>query len=153
MAVSGIDHTIKIFSPDVRDQYNARKGIGVHAADSSGFSSLRWDRWRDRQNAGGAEGEAPDLADSEGEQPAPNGLHSRKRMDQAYQITSQNDMDLRGGRDDYFISVCAERRGGRVGSVLTGTIASCVCAAGAAHCERRGGRGWRGHGTDCDERG
>jgi nuclear receptor interaction protein len=32
------------------------------------------------------------------------GLSSRKRMHQSYQITSQNDMDRKGGRDDYFIS-------------------------------------------------
>lgn len=43
------------------------------------------------------------MSDSEGEV-AVGGLKSRKRMHQAYQITSKNDMDRRGGRDDYFIS-------------------------------------------------
>jgi nuclear receptor interaction protein len=104
MAVSGIDHTIKIFSPDMRDQSNARKGIGVHSADTNGFSSLNFTRRR-RPSRPEPEVEAVDdeaLSDSEGH--AMNGLRSRKRMHQAYQITSKNDMDRRGGRDDYFIS-------------------------------------------------
>ena len=42
LAVSGIDNTIKIFSPDKRARQAARKGEGVTAADSSGFSSLRY---------------------------------------------------------------------------------------------------------------
>lgn len=41
LAVSGIDHTIKIFSPDKRARQAARKGEGVTAVDDSGFSSLR----------------------------------------------------------------------------------------------------------------
>lgn len=105
MAVSGIDHTIKIFSPDIRDQGNARKGIGVQSADSNGFSSLNFTRRR-RPSRPEPEVEAADdeaLSNSENEY-APNGLKSRKRMHQAYQITSKNDMDRRGGRDDYFIS-------------------------------------------------
>jgi nuclear receptor interaction protein len=105
MAVSGIDHTIKIFSPDIRDQSNARKGVGVHSADTNGFSSLNFTRRR-RPSRPEPEVEAVDdeaLSDSEGEYTA-NGLKSRKRMHQAYQITSKNDMDRRGGRDDYFIS-------------------------------------------------
>lgn len=105
MAVSGIDHTIKIFSPDTRDQSNARKGIGVQSADSNGFSSLNFTRRR-KPSRPEPEVEAADdeaLSDSESEYAA-NGLKSRKRMHQAYQITSKNDMDRRGGRDDYFIS-------------------------------------------------
>lgn len=43
------------------------------------------------------------MSDSDGEVAA-GGLKSRKRMHQAYQITSKNDMDRKGGRDDYFIS-------------------------------------------------
>ena len=105
MAVSGIDHTIKMFSPDIRDQYNARKGIGVHSADTTGFSSINLGRRR-RPSRPEPEVEPNDdeaLSDSDGEVAA-GGLKSRKRMHQAYQITSKNDMDRRGGRDDYFIS-------------------------------------------------
>jgi hypothetical protein len=160
MAVSGIDHTIKIFSPDLRDQYNARKGIGVQSADSSGFSSLRWDRWRRGQDAAAGEGEGDGereegdgVSGSDSESAAPHGLRSRKRMHQAYQITSKNDMDLRGGRDDYFISVCAARGNGGAEHVLTNSTAGRVCAAGATHCEHPGRRGWRGDGADCGERG
>jgi nuclear receptor interaction protein len=35
---------------------------------------------------------------------APGGLSSRKRMHQAYQITSKNDMDRKSGRDDSYVS-------------------------------------------------
>lgn len=105
MAVSGIDHTIKIFSPDSRDQHNARKGVGVHSADTTGFSSINIGRRR-RPSRPEAEAEATEdeaLSDSDGEV-AVGGLRSRKRMQQAYQIMSKNDMDRKGGRDDYFIS-------------------------------------------------
>jgi nuclear receptor interaction protein len=105
MAVSGIDHTIKIFSPDARDQRNARKGIGVQSADPGNFSSLHWGRRR-RARATDSEEERPAeaLSDSE-EEVSFSGLRSRKRMHEAYQITSKNDMDRKGGREDYFISV------------------------------------------------
>jgi len=105
LAVSGIDHTIKIFSPDTRDQYNARKGVGVHSADTTGFSSINIGRRRrpSRPEAAVEPTEDEALSDSDGEVAA-SGLKSRKRMHQAYQITSKNDMDRKGGRDDYFIS-------------------------------------------------
>jgi len=108
MAVSGIDHTIKIFSPDAHLQRNARKGVGVHSSDANSFSSLNWGRRRrnratDTQTD--TEGEAAVEAGSDSDdEVAPGGLSSRKRMHQAYQITSKNDMDRKGGRDDYFIS-------------------------------------------------
>lgn len=77
----------------------------MQSADSNGFSSLNFTRRR-RASRPEAKVEAADdeaMSDSENEY-APNGLRSRKRMHQAYQITSKNDMDRRGGRDDYFIS-------------------------------------------------
>ncbi|KAH9868699.1 hypothetical protein J1614_007771 [Plenodomus biglobosus] len=123
MAVSGIDHTIKIFSPDARLQRNARKGVGVQSADPNSFSSLNWGRRRRPQTeASGQEHstEAEALSDSDDEV-STHGLSSRKRMHEAYQITSKNDMDRKGGRDDYFISTAvlaqlarhmAARRGG-----------------------------------------
>jgi nuclear receptor interaction protein len=110
MAVSGIDHTIKIFSPDSRDQRNARRGIGVQSSSSGTFLSRDWQRRRRAQSANqdkcdeDEERAAEALSDSD-EEVALNGLKSRKRMHEAYQIISQNDMDRKGGREDYFISV------------------------------------------------
>ncbi|RMZ72118.1 wd and tetratricopeptide repeat [Pyrenophora seminiperda CCB06] len=108
MAVSGIDHTIKIFSPDAHLQRNARKGVGVHSADTHSFSSLNWGRRRRNGTTDtptDTEGEAAVEAGSDSDdEVVPGGLSSRKRMHQAYQITSKNDMDRKGGRDDYFIS-------------------------------------------------
>ena len=40
LAVSGIDHTVKIFSPDAYARSRAKKGIGIDSTDSTGFSSL-----------------------------------------------------------------------------------------------------------------
>ncbi|KAH7563413.1 hypothetical protein BM1_00460 [Bipolaris maydis] len=108
MAVSGIDHTVKIFSPDAHLQHNARKGVGVHSADPSSFSSIRWGRrGRNVTTESAAETETEPataaLSDSDDEV-MPGGLASRRRMHLSYQITSQNDMDRKGERDDYFIS-------------------------------------------------
>lgn len=105
MAVSGIDHTIKIFSPDIRLQRNARKGIGVQSSDAHAFSSLHWSRRRQRSESPEAERESSGEAHSDSDDElAANGLSSRKRMHESYQITSKNDMERKGGRDDYFIS-------------------------------------------------
>lgn len=97
LAVSGIDHTIKIFSPDARAQHDASLGInlGSSITGSSGYSSLsRHRRRRDRE--------------PEQEQcPEGTGLTSRKRMHQSYQICSQNDVDRMGGMRDAFITVRA----------------------------------------------
>ncbi|SLM39623.1 WD40/YVTN repeat-like-containing domain [Lasallia pustulata] len=91
LAVSGIDHTIKIFSPDARAQDDARAGInlGISSTGSSGYSSLEGfiGRHRRRESADGAVG-----------------LASRKRMQQSYQICAQNDADRRGGMRDAFIT-------------------------------------------------
>jgi nuclear receptor interaction protein len=110
IAVSGIDHTIKIFSPDARDQANARRGIGVQKADP-GLSSLGF---RGRRLATAAADESasasrdtmdPDTMDSdEDEKVTENGLASRKRMHQEYQIVARNDVERRGGREDAFIT-------------------------------------------------
>ena len=95
LAVSGIDHTIKIFSPDHRAQTDAANGINISSATnaSSGHSSLS--HRRRRQNAD--------------EEPLPqneqSGLSSRKRIHQQYQITSQNDVQRQGGMRDAFITV------------------------------------------------
>ena len=97
LAVSGIDHTIKIFSPDYRAQTDAQEGINISSATngSSGFSSLSG-----RRRAGrGSNHEDPC---------GKEGLSSRKRMDQSYQIVSQNDMQRKGGMRDAFITVRAD---------------------------------------------
>lgn len=103
MAVSGIDHTIKIFSPDANAQYNARKGIGIHQADR-GLSSLGFGRRRRARRPSATARPAPapekdsDLSDDEDNEVEENGLRSRKAMHEQYQITSQNDMDRKGGK-------------------------------------------------------
>ena len=115
MAVSGIDHTIKVFSPDTLLQRNARRGIGVQSADPRSFSSLNWGRRRHAQAAaseartrtsgeGVNDNDSDSDNDSADEEVAAGGLSSKKRFHQAYEITSKNDMDRKGGRDDYFIS-------------------------------------------------
>lgn len=112
MAVSGIDHTIKIFSPDILLQRNARRGIGVQSSDPANFSSLNFGRRRRSQaaaaqasNRASGEGVADDdNSDSSDDEVGAGGLSSRKRFHQAYEITSKNDMDRKGGREDYFIS-------------------------------------------------
>lgn len=106
MAVSGIDHTIKIFSPDALEQQNARRGIGVHKADP-GLSSLHLRHRRRAQAADASSSTADPLIsdDEEHDQVALNGLSSRKRMHQEYEIISKNDMDRKGGREDAFITV------------------------------------------------
>jgi hypothetical protein len=67
---------------------------------------VNWGRRRRTQPTDDNDDERPAeaLSDSD-EEVASNGLRSRKRMHEAYQIISQNDMDRRGGREDYFISV------------------------------------------------
>lgn len=101
MAVSGIDHTIKIFSPDANAQRNARKGIGVQSVDR-GLSSLGFGRRRrPRHSSATSPPEVPrdlSLSDDDDDEVAENGLKSRKAMHDQYQITSQNDMDRKGGK-------------------------------------------------------
>ena len=97
LAVSGIDHTIKIFSPDHRAQADAQAGINISSAanGSSGCSSLSGRRRAGRDS---------DMNDWSREE----GLSSRKRMHQSYQIVSQNDMQRKGGMRDAFITVSAD---------------------------------------------
>ena len=97
LAVSGIDHTIKIFSPDYRAQADAQAGINISSATngSSGFSSISG-RLR-----GGRDSKIDGLSREEG-------LSSRKRMHQSYQIVSQNDMQRKGGMRDAFITVSTD---------------------------------------------
>ena len=112
LAASGIDHTIKIFSPDARAREAARLGSGVGAVDSSTFSSISWMRRRRQTRQAGvtsepavdAGAEARNAADND-EYVAPGGLTSRKRMHLEYQITSQNDVERQGGNQETFLTV------------------------------------------------
>ncbi len=134
MAVSGIDHTIKIFSPDNRAQWEARNGINLDKSaairPASERPRLRRIGIRSRFGTAGDDEdnneqahvlvearvsandtpaapatEAPEgsssinyIADPDDDEadmadvPARNGgLAMRRRMDQLYQITSQNE--------------------------------------------------------------
>ncbi|KEQ76703.1 WD40 repeat-like protein, partial [Aureobasidium namibiae CBS 147.97] len=111
LAASGIDHTIKIFSPDARAREAARLGSGVGAVDSSTFSSISWMRRRRQNRQAGATSEPAVDADAEArnaadndEYVAPGGLTSRKRMHLEYQITSQNDVERQGGNQETFLT-------------------------------------------------
>jgi len=122
LAVSGIDHTIKIFSPDARAREAARLGRGVEAHDSSEFSSLAWPpryggrRRASRRSTSHSEGDGAtsepaisrrdedDENDSD-DYVAPAGLASRRRLHESYQIMQQNDVERQGGNQDAFITV------------------------------------------------
>lgn len=112
LAASGIDHTIKIFSPDARAREAARLGSGVGPVDSSTFSSISWMRRRRQNRQAGATSEpavdagaeARNAADND-DYVAPGGLTSRKRMHLEYQITSQNDVERQGGNQETFLTV------------------------------------------------
>lgn len=93
LAVSGIDHTVKIFSPDGRAQQDAAAGVNLSRSlnDSSGYTSTlhpRRARRAVRREEQGVEG-----------------LSSRKRMHDQYKIISQNDAERQGGMRDAFITV------------------------------------------------
>jgi nuclear receptor interaction protein len=122
LAVSGIDHTIKIFSPDARAREAARLGRGVEAHDASEFSSIAWPpryggrRRASRRSTSHSEGSgatsepAMDRRDEDDENDnddyvAPSGLASRRRLHESYQITQQNDVERQGGNQDAFITV------------------------------------------------
>ncbi|KAF7506982.1 hypothetical protein GJ744_011113 [Endocarpon pusillum] len=96
IAASGIDSTIKLFSPDRRLQEDARKGIDI--ANPPGavpmHSSLR-DGWPRRRRS--------PLADAPRDA-SPSGLTSKKAMHKRDDITSQNDISRREGLGDAFIT-------------------------------------------------
>ncbi|KGO76259.1 hypothetical protein PITC_036850 [Penicillium italicum] len=73
IAASGIDNTIKIFSPDQKAQDDARNGENILDPDNPSNSL--------GQNISSI-----------------GGLESRKRVHESYRIMSQNDVDRRGGR-------------------------------------------------------
>ncbi|KAJ5245853.1 hypothetical protein N7468_000836 [Penicillium chermesinum] len=79
MAVSGIDNTIKIFSPDRHAQAQARQGINILNPDHL-------------SNILGPHGHIVP------------GLQSRKSLHDSYRIISQNDVDRRGGMSEAYIT-------------------------------------------------
>ncbi|PYH90092.1 WD repeat-containing protein [Aspergillus ellipticus CBS 707.79] len=81
IAASGIDSTIKIFSPDRRAQEDARRGINI----------------LDPDNPANALGLGPNVS-------AIGGLGSRKRLHDSYRIMSQNDVDRQGGMSEAYIT-------------------------------------------------
>ncbi|KAL9119251.1 MAG: hypothetical protein Q9187_004193 [Circinaria calcarea] len=103
LAVSGIDHTIKIFSPDVRSQQDARNGINLSTSsnDSTGHSSIMLGRRRRPPTQEAATNEDGNDNDT---RPRKGGLASRKRMKDSYRIVSQNDVERQGGMQDAFIT-------------------------------------------------
>ncbi|ODH53623.1 hypothetical protein GX48_00041 [Paracoccidioides brasiliensis] len=86
LAVSGIDRTIKIFSPDAHAQNNARLGINI--ADPDAQANIVYGNHLGGNQTGRQE----------------HGLKSRKCMQDSYQIMSQNDINRQGGMNEAFIT-------------------------------------------------
>ncbi|KAK5129728.1 hypothetical protein LTR08_002939 [Meristemomyces frigidus] len=117
LAVSGIDHTIKIFSPDARAREQARLERSVRASDARSFSSIAWPHRREQRARRASRGEdssppvtseplpavrvTPEqrVADDD-DFVAPTGLASRKRMRDAQRIVERNAAERGGGGDD-----------------------------------------------------
>lgn len=68
LAVSGIDHSIKIFGADARARRDARRGVGVKSVDSSSFSSIHYGSRRRPQPAAQRHAAAPRDDDDDDEQ-------------------------------------------------------------------------------------
>ena len=127
LAVSGIDSTVKIFSADARARRDARRGVGVSAADDRNFSSLhfgmrrRMARQTRSQEAQAVHTETNEPAmplspegsgydvDDDSDNPdrpstPPNGLSSRRRMAAEYRIRGENDANRQSGQRDTYIT-------------------------------------------------
>jgi nuclear receptor interaction protein len=127
LAVSGIDHTIKIFSPDARARQVARLGQGVSAHDAASFSSLSWPPRRGPRRPIGVRQPARESAVDDNEEGAsseqaaaqrqalsaeeddnyvaPNGLTSRKRVHEAELIVQRNQRQREDGNQEAVITV------------------------------------------------
>ena len=126
LAVSGIDSTVKIFSPDRRAQRDARNGINiacprpqrtgsVHHNGHSGRRGLRTYRrpsppsspppLEDMEGHPAAKSESDDASSEDEPAPTNHGLASCKRMQENYQITTRNDVDRRGGMQEAYLTV------------------------------------------------
>lgn len=90
LAVSGIDSSIKIFSPDARAQRDARRGdVGAGA--------------RARGGRGRGRGLIP-IDEDDDVYVAPGGLATRKRMAHHAQILAHNNEERQGGNRDAYIT-------------------------------------------------
>jgi DDB1- and CUL4-associated factor 6 len=96
IAASGIDSTVKIFSPDERLQEDARQGVDI-ANPSGGAATHSSLRMSGRRRTS----QAPDTPTT-GAQP---GLTSKKAMHKSYEIMSQNDVHRRDGLGDAYVTV------------------------------------------------
>ena len=113
MAVSGIDYTIKIFSPDRYAQDNAEKGTNI---SSNGSNASPGDSLFSMGTRRNFSEEQPTRNDNQG-------LTSRKRMHQSYQILAQNDAQRQGGMRDAFITVGPFPRMRTVGIIFAEWVA------------------------------
>ncbi|KAK2737022.1 hypothetical protein FQN57_000471 [Myotisia sp. PD_48] len=86
LAVSGIDRSIKIFSPDFSRQYDYSRGINI-ADPEAPFNRT------DRTNNPATVGQGSERV-----------LGSRKRMKSSYEIMSQNDLSRQGGMNEAFLT-------------------------------------------------
>ena len=132
LAVSGIDHTIKIFSPDNRAQHDARRGRNLNVDPNRGSVDTSFDarmsRRRHRPNLARelatertSSRQPPPLDSNDDDRSAGEdeeagngrnggscqnvGLSSRRRMYDSYRIISQNDIDRAGGNNETYITV------------------------------------------------
>ncbi|KKY18394.1 putative wd repeat-containing protein [Phaeomoniella chlamydospora] len=90
IAASGIDNTVKIFSPDARMQDEARKGNNI--ANPGGIPESSLGLGNRRTSA------------TSPESTTTAGLTSRRRVDQMYQIISSNDVSRQGGVGDAYLT-------------------------------------------------
>jgi nuclear receptor interaction protein len=125
LAVSGIDSTVKIFSPDHRARQAAAGANGITAADTSTFTSIWRQPRRPRPSVTAMSSSqqltpqeqlqkelsdemildaSGDVSDAEEPPVADKGLESRKRLNLQYQITSENDMERRSGMHSSYVS-------------------------------------------------
>ncbi|EFR02981.1 hypothetical protein MGYG_09105 [Nannizzia gypsea CBS 118893] len=86
LAVSGIDSTIKIFSPDNRAQNDASNGINIANPYAQSDLTVGVENVLGQINLRGP------------------GLASRKRLHDSYQILSQNDVNRQGGMNEAFLT-------------------------------------------------
>ncbi|QIW97824.1 hypothetical protein AMS68_003342 [Peltaster fructicola] len=109
LAVSGIDHTIKIFSPDNHARQIARLGHGVTAHDPAEFSSLAWPnrvgmRRRTRNDRSSGRPVPRTIREDDDDYVAEAGLDSRRRMNEAQEIMENNEEARRQGGNDHVIT-------------------------------------------------
>jgi nuclear receptor interaction protein len=132
LAVSGIDSTIKIFSPDSHARRAAAGAKGITAADASNFASIRYERRVSsaKPSASNRRNSDKDEEDDEDgdEKVAPHGLESRKRFDQMDSIVSQNDHERRTQVQSNYVSnsmLQLLRIGGQIGAVEGENMENC----------------------------